>query len=780
MPGNGTTDAPPAGVIPIPYSSAETTAGFRVAIFDGNNTQTQVNSPLGYATPVGAAFPGLYQYTFTSPLADGVHNIVAEVQMIDPAKATETGFGTQSTALQITVDTVVPPVFFGATTMANDGLASDSGVQGYPLTNTDNVTNDTTPTFWGVAEANAIIRVYDNVNGNPADYVLLGTTVAVPDDGTNVFPGGQWNLTSTVDLNNPAYFPHDGVRNLLVTAEDLAGNVSAPDALTIFIDTQGPQISNVQVNSTTSTYNLFGLKPTNALQGPTPLVNSLMISVVDNPDRDTADFPNYLALLIPTPVVTMTSGGSGYTSAPTVTFSGGGATTQATGIAIIVNGMVTGVEIESTGSGYASAPTVSFSGGGFITPATATAALHSPGNFVLTGDANGIIPIKSVVITDNPIVNGQPATATIQLVFYSPLPDDRYTLTIDASSVVDPAGNELDGESNAAQPNGAPSFPSGNGIPGGNFVARFTVNSRPEIGTWSGGSEYIDTNGNGVWDPTNADASNRDITYSLGLASDKIFAGNFGTAYTGSTADGFSKLAAYGKVGSTYRWLFTNDAGQLVKYQVESSGLAGPNGINGLPVAGNFSDKKALGDQVGLFDGKNWYLDVNGDGVLDTVVHSKIFGYPIVGDFNGDGLTDLGTYQNGVFYFQLGTGPGKFSTTVLTIKVSGVPGFGFQLGANSRPVAADMNKDGVTDIGLYVPDGAGPTGTESSEWYWLVSASGTPTPGKVTALAKAASAYSDTPLGTDLYYQFGNTYAMPIVGNFDPPINRAVPRRLPR
>ena len=184
------------------------------------------------------------------------------------------------------------------------------------MTNTDDVTNDTTPTFWGVAEANSIIRVYDDVNGNPADYVLLGTTVAVPDDGTNVFPGGQWNLTSTVDLNNPAYFPHDGVRHLLVTAEDLAGNVSAPDALTIFIDTQGPQISNVQINSTSSTYNLFGVKPTNALQGPTPLVNSLTISVVDNPARDTADFPNYLALLIPTPVVTITSGGSGYTSAP--------------------------------------------------------------------------------------------------------------------------------------------------------------------------------------------------------------------------------------------------------------------------------------------------------------------------------------------------------------------------------------------------------------------------------------------------------------------------------
>src|SRR5205823_5995318 len=40
---------------------------------------------------------------------------------------------------------------------------------------------------------------------------------------------------------------------------------------------------------------------------------------------------------------TITSGGSGYTSAPTVTFSGGGATTQAVGIATIVNGVVSSI-----------------------------------------------------------------------------------------------------------------------------------------------------------------------------------------------------------------------------------------------------------------------------------------------------------------------------------------------------------------------------------------------------------------------------------------------------
>ena len=173
LPGNGTTNSPPAGVIPIPYSPSESTAGFRVAIFDGNNSQT----PVGYATPVGSGFPGLYQYTFTTPLADGLHNITAAVQMIDPATPTETGFGGLSTALAITVDTVPPPVFFGSSANGYDGLAaaSDSGVQGYPATNVDRVTNDTTPTFWGTAEADAIVRVY--AVGN------RGRRVAGPNDG---------------------------------------------------------------------------------------------------------------------------------------------------------------------------------------------------------------------------------------------------------------------------------------------------------------------------------------------------------------------------------------------------------------------------------------------------------------------------------------------------------------------------------------------------------------------------------------------------------------------
>jgi hypothetical protein len=63
--------------------------------------------------------------------------------------------------------------------------------------------------------------------------------------------------------------------------------------------------------------------------------------------------------------VNITSGGSGYTSAPSVTFNGGGTpSTVATGVATINgSGQVTSVVMTNSGAGYNATPTISFSGG---------------------------------------------------------------------------------------------------------------------------------------------------------------------------------------------------------------------------------------------------------------------------------------------------------------------------------------------------------------------------------------------------------------------------------
>lgn len=71
--------------------------------------------------------------------------------------------------------------------------------------------------------------------------------------------------------------------------------------------------------------------------------------------------------------VTVANGGTGYTSVPAVTITGGGGS-GATAAATIASGKVSAINITNAGSGYTSAPTVTITGGGG-SGATATAAL---------------------------------------------------------------------------------------------------------------------------------------------------------------------------------------------------------------------------------------------------------------------------------------------------------------------------------------------------------------------------------------------------------------------
>ena len=61
--------------------------------------------------------------------------------------------------------------------------------------------------------------------------------------------------------------------------------------------------------------------------------------------------------------VAVINGGTGYSSNPTITLSGGGATVQGTAHAVVVSGIVAQVIIDTVGSGYTSKPSVSISDG---------------------------------------------------------------------------------------------------------------------------------------------------------------------------------------------------------------------------------------------------------------------------------------------------------------------------------------------------------------------------------------------------------------------------------
>ena len=702
LPGNNAAGSPPDEVIPIPFQAAAGTAGYRIAIFDEGALPipgtTAPQTPLGFATFVSA---GVYQFT-TPVLNDGSHFLTARVQMVDPANPQQTGFGARSEALEIIVDTVVPSSFFGQINFADNSegmsASNDSGVVGDPATFVERVTNDTRPNFFGKAEANAIVRLFAETNGvaglqstGAGADLYLGLTVASPLDGSNQFPAGQWSYTTPLDLNNPALgFAHDGPRSIYMTAEDLAGNVTpdaAADLLNIMLDTSGAQITNVEITGS-PLYNLFGLKPDNSVEGPTPRVDSLTIRIQDLPIRSNVD-PNFL---------------------------------------------------------YA---------------ALQQAVAETPGNFIVRGDHSGIIAIESIAFVGDPVANGAIATGSIVIDFFEPLPDDRFTLTI-KENVVDPVGNKLDGESNAAEPHGGPAFPSGDGQPGGDFVARFTVDSRPEIGSISEGLIYVDINGNMVWDPEGQDndATNRDFTFQFGQLVDAHFSGNFSP--TGAVAaSGYDKLGAYGKFAGKYSFILdTNDDG----VGDFTSLMPDAYQVNGMPVAGDFNPVHP-GDEIGLFDGQYWYLDLNGNNQINVGerLSSNFNGLPVVGDFNGDGNDDLAVFVNDTNRFIFDTN--RDGNADFTWNVADQLGrFGGLSGFTDRPVAGDWNLDGIDDIGLWAKDRQGTLPRNSGEYFFWVSDRVNANP------ANVFDSYSPAPLGNDLSAQFGDELALPVFGNFDPPV----------
>jgi FtsP/CotA-like multicopper oxidase with cupredoxin domain len=109
--------------------------------------------------------------------------------------------------------------------------------------------------------------------------------------------------------------------------------------------------------------------------------------------------------------VDVTANGSGYTTAPTVTFTGGGGS-GAAARAQIAAGQVTAVILSNAGAGYTSAPTVGFTGGGgTLAAATATVSsgpypaaypnTYSPiGNNSLTFSPPGATTVGSVNVTN--------------------------------------------------------------------------------------------------------------------------------------------------------------------------------------------------------------------------------------------------------------------------------------------------------------------------------------------------------------------------------------------
>jgi autotransporter-associated beta strand protein len=146
---------------------------------------------------------------------------------------------------------------------------------------------------------------------------------------------------------------------------------------------------------------------------------------------------------------------------------------------------------------------------------------------------------------------------------------------------------------------------------------------------------------------------------------------------------------------------------------------------------------------------------------VDTAITTPVRGFPIVGDFDGDGRDDIGAWQSGVFAFDLANnGFGQQDATIA---------FNF-IGARLRPVAADMDQDGIDDIGLWVPDRSGMIPADTGEWFFLISNDFTDHAATLGSVQTLNHRFTPVPFGSDISARFGDEFAVPLVGNFDPPV----------
>jgi len=183
---------------------ADDAPGYKVEIYRNGTA-------VGRATPV-AGQPGIFTYTFTSPLTEGLNFITARVVIVDNSDAVgggtvhAVGQGGESFALAVTLDTTPP----GPGALGPLDLLASSDTGGI---DDDDITTFSTPSFSVGVTAPGLVRVYAQripagANVQVAQFVVISPSV------------WQFTIASLTD----------GVYNITATIEDAAGNVGPPTA----------------------------------------------------------------------------------------------------------------------------------------------------------------------------------------------------------------------------------------------------------------------------------------------------------------------------------------------------------------------------------------------------------------------------------------------------------------------------------------------------------------------------------------------------------------------
>ena len=209
----------------------------------------------------------------------------------------------------------------------------------------------------------------------------------------------------------------------------------------------------------------------------------------------------------------------------------------------------------------------------------------------------------------------------------------------------------------------------------------------------SNANYYLDANDNGV-----IDLAGGDFQFVMGQGSDIPIAGD----WNGNGVDTIGLFRPNANVHGANRFYLDMDGDGAINLTAgDLSFFMGQ--INDLPIAGDWNGDGI--DEVGLFrtSTNNFYLDMDGDYVIDLNGNDLryIMGapgdLPISGDWNGDGADEVGLFRptTNVFYLDVnGNGIIDLQNGDLQY-LMGAPG--------DLPITGDWNGNGADEVGLFRP-----------------------------------------------------------------------------